>query len=644
MIQAASCVSFDLFDTLCRRRGVFFAKDVFAFVESEAGGWLGGRAVGLARMREEAESAARAEAVRAGRVETTLGEIYAILAKRLRLTAAERARLVETELDCERHVLEKDERAAGLYDFAVSTGKVVAVTTDTYFDEAFIKEICGRLGYSPTHFFVSSSIGKVKHDGSLFDVLLAQTALPATRILHIGDNPLSDVTAPSEKGLKAWQYLGARQAFQKRVQISGGRSGSMTASKILCSVSDAMTATSRDAAADAKRRAAASLGFLLLGFTHWLLQEARATQVKRIFFVAREGLLLKRCFDIVAGLHDERFDTRYLIASRTSLYPSLIFFARDAALSVFGRSWSKTTVRQAVERLSLPYDDIKSQLAPYGFDSGSGRLQPDTYDRFKAFMLDHWSLIEEANRQKCSDIVAYLRQERFLDDEDVMLVDLGWHLTLQRCLATLSAAVAVDRAIRGRYLGTFKTEPYDGDGDATGFVATYGAPQHRADLLRASPSLLEVLHGAHHGTVLAYSCTAAHKMEAVLEENSAESRQHDAVIAPLQAAALDCFQDWAKALARDGNARFSVELCAKIGLDILNHPQAGDAELLGGLLHTQDFQTSMKSITGLSEWDLSRIQGDLLPDGTVPMWRPGFEALRAAQRSAARTRPRGLAG
>lgn len=633
LIQASSCVSFDFFDTLVRRRGLFFPKDLFVTVESQASSRLGGRALGFAKLREEAESAARAEAVRTGRVETNLAEIYAVIGKRLRLSQDEQASLMELELVCERAVLEKDEAGASLYDLALAAGKPVAITTDTYLDEVFIKEISGRLGYAATHFFVSSNFGKVKHDGTLFDVLIARTGLPARQILHIGDNLLSDVRAPSEKGIRAWNFLGVRQAFQKRLQIQSGSSGSTALSKILCEINEGMTARSGDPRMDAEKRVALSFAFLLLGFTTWLVQQVRETAARRVYFIAREGLLLKRCFDIVAGLQGEQFDTRYLIVSRTSLYPSLIFSARETALAVFGKSWSKTTVGQAVARLSLAYEDVSALLKAYGFNSASERLHHETYENFRRFMLDHWSLIEQANSQKYADIVSYLTQERLLDDEEAVLVDLGWHLTLQKCLTALSDALSIDRAIRGRYLGIFRVDPYSGKGDAKGFLADYGAPQHLADLLRAGPSLLEVLHGAHHGTALAYSRTGSKPAEPVLEINAAESGQHAAIVAPLQAAALKYLENWASALKDSRKGTIPPDLCAKIGLSVITRPTQADAELLGGLLHAQDFSGGMKSITGVSEWNLTRILGDLHPDGTVPMWRPGFEVLRTAQRA-----------
>lgn len=636
LIDAAKCVSFDLFDTLVFRRGIFFPKDMFAVVEQEAVVRLGGVARGFARRREEAELAARAQALRAGRMETRFEDIYAIVGRRMQLSDNDRSLLMEMELDCERAVLEKDEDAAALFDYAVAHGKVVAITTDTYFDETFIRDICYRFGYGKALLFVSSTSGKVKHDGSLFDLVVEHMRLAPKQIVHIGDNVLSDVTAPTAKGLRSWHYLNERASFQKRLGIPTMSSGSAFLSKILCEIGEVLTQT-RDAPGQSEGRVALSLGFLLLGFSLWLTRQANALKPARIYFVAREGLLLKRCFDLIARHAGQQHDTRYLLISRTSLYPSLLFADRETALDVFSRSWSKTTVGQAAARLSLPYSDVRDGLLDYGFQHPTDRLHSGTFEHFRRFIVDNWQLIQARNGEKHRRAVDYLTEQDFFEPEDTMLVDIGWHLTLQRCLGALSEARGIERPIHGRYLATFGVSKYDLKGDALGYLVSYGAPHHLSELIRWGPSLLEILHGAGHGTTIGYTRTASGKTEPILEDNADESEQHESLIAPIQEAALRNLEEWAAGLFNDNrNVQIAPELCAAIGLAFVSKPTRKDADLLGGLLHAQDFAGSMKSITGVAEWNLARVLGDVLPDGTVPMWRPGFEVLRTTQLMAAK--------
>ncbi len=634
LIEASKCVSFDFFDTLVRRRGVFVPKDVFAFVEDEAVAAMGERLRGFSGRREEAEFAARAQALRSGRMETRLDEIYAVLSRRLRLSSEESLTLLGMELDCERRLIERDENAGALFDFSMSRGKAVVITTDTYFDQTFIRELCDRFGYGKAQLFVSSNFGKVKHDGSLFDVVLGSTRLPAKQIVHIGDNVLSDITVPTTKGMRSWHYLSEQMAFRKRHGIPTAASGSAAASKVFCEISEALSRP-QDTPGQPETRIALSLGFLLFGFSLWLIRQATELKAARIYFIAREGLLLRRCFDLIARHADRQFDTRYLLVSRTSLYPSLLFADRETALDVFSRSWSKTTAEEAMARLSMPYSDFRAALLGYGFRHPTDRLHDGTREQFRSFIADHWQLIQAHNREKHSRAVDYLTEQDFFEPDGTMMVDVGWHLTLQRCLGALSEAQGIERPVHGRYLATFGVSKYELKGDALGYLASYGTPHHLSELIRSGPSLLEILNGANHGTTVGYDRADGGKIVPVLEENASELEQHETLIAPIQEAALRHMEEWAAVLFKDNkDIQFTPELCAAIGLGFMSKPNRHDAELLGRLLHAQDFGGSMKSITGAAEWHLARVSGDILPDGTVPMWRPGFEMLRTAQRLA----------
>jgi hypothetical protein len=118
--------------------------------------------------------------------------------------------------------------------------------------------------------------------------------------------------------------------------------------------------------------------------------------------------------------------------------------------------------------------------------------------------------------------------------------------------------------------------------------------------------VIELLCGAEHGTALGYASEAG-KTVPVLQDNEAERGQHRKLVAPIQDAALRYFDAWLAALLEEGDDVISAELCAAVGLRAICRPTLDEATLLGGLKHVQDFAGHMKSITGMSEWDLGRI-------------------------------------
>jgi hypothetical protein len=71
------------------------------------------------------------------------------------------------------------------------------------------------------------------------------------------------------------------------------------------------------------------------------------------------------------------------------------------------------------------------------------------------------------------------------------------------------------------------------------------------------------------------------------------------------------------------------ELVARAGLRFLYAPTPAEADFLGRLKIVSDVGGHARSITGAAEWDLGATTSANLPDGSVPMWRPGFQVLRA---------------
>lgn len=630
LIESVECVSFDFFDTLVQRRGIFFEWDIFSLVEQRASLTLGSRADRYSTIREQAEHAARAQAQSIGFSEVNLHEIYAILAKRMPVSQTEVAYLQELELQCEVEVLERDDFAFSLYNHAVSAGKRIFITTDSYFSEEFIHEACSRFGYTKAELLVSSTHRKMKQDGTLFDILIEKCGVPVSHTLHIGNNSLSDVSMPLSKGIVAWLYQNQKGRFRRSIGAVSSKSGSPSVSRILCDIAENMETKNQTGTieAAAEDRIGMCLAFLIMSFTLWLGEQVRHRGACKVFFLARDGQILKRFFDMYAELIGWRIDSRYLLVSRASLYPSLIFTDAEAALDQFSQVWGDLPIAIAVERLSLTFEEFGQGLKKHGFNSPDTRLNSSNVGSFRAFMREKWKLIQERNQEKHSSILSYLDQEKFLSDEDAVVVDLGWHLSLQKCLVSLTRSLRIEKPILGLYLGIFRSAPVAVDLVASGYLVNRDRPVAISNLIRCGPSLIELLHSANHGTVMGYR-KQDQRIEPILEQSDVEKGQYSRVIARIQSAALQYYTDWISHLLVDNVSHIDSELSARVGLKMVHSPDREEAALLGQLMLATDFGGKLKSVTGAVEWDVGQLLGDTLPDGTVPMWRPGFEVLRS---------------
>ena len=64
-----------------------------------------------------------------------------------------------------------------------------------------------------------------------------------------------------------------------------------------------------------------NFGPILVGFSNWLNDEFKKKDIKKVFFLARDGYIMKKAFDYLYG---DKYNTKYFYASRRAIIvPSL---------------------------------------------------------------------------------------------------------------------------------------------------------------------------------------------------------------------------------------------------------------------------------------------------------------------------------
>ena len=189
-IEQADIVSFDIFDTLLMRT-TLVPDDVFELVEQRALA-QGLPARGFAAARRAAQNSPDG---------ATIEQIYRIVQQALDCSDAERATLLNSELDAERESILPREPLRSLFYAALASGKRVFLISDMYHSSETIAELLrinGIEGYE--QLLVSSEKGMLKRQG-LFN-LLASSKTPANRIVHIGDSINNDVMPARAAGIQ----------------------------------------------------------------------------------------------------------------------------------------------------------------------------------------------------------------------------------------------------------------------------------------------------------------------------------------------------------------------------------------------------------------------------------------------------------
>ena len=622
LLHDVDVVSFDFFDTLVHRPSLFAPTGLFNLIEGEA--TSRGLAIkGFASIRVRAEGVARVRSHGNGVGDVTLAEIYREVGVLGRIAEPNLSALMALELDLERRVLERLPSGHALYREVVGAGKRVVIVSDTYFSVEFLAEIAERAGYDATEqIFASSAARATKSDGGLFEFVVEQTGVEARRIVHVGDDAHSDYRGALGRGLKAVLTRTPIQTWKHTRSVPNRTSGNPVLDELFRRLATSTSPSEPGGTAALVPEVSA----LYLGQALWLAWRLAHSNIRTAYFFSRDGRIMKEFFDLVASAAGLDIDSRYLYVSRAALYPTVISTAPMVARRLFAHNWEQLPISDALRRVGLEPEECEAALRANGLRSDAV-LGAASRDRFEKTLIGLWPVIERRNASAGDLAIAYLEQEGVLTSDPAAFVDIGWHGTMQNAILLLCRHKGVVKPVQGFYVGTF-ADPVGADPlyRASGFLVDHDDPPHVRSIVRASPSLIELLHGASHGSVEGYE-VANGRIDPVLNGELLDCHQYETVIGSIQSHAKELAES---VLDGCGALRLSppdAEMVARVGLGWLTEPAPAVAEALGALKIVSDVRGIARSITGAGECNLAGVTGELLSDGSKPMWPAGRRVL-----------------
>jgi hypothetical protein len=203
---------------------------------------------------------------------------------------------------------------------------------------------------------------------------------------------------------------------------------------------------------------------LLTGFILWVLQRARHEDLKRLYFVSRDGQILLEIARRLRDRVDSTCELRYLHASRQAWWVPAASAVVSEQLEPFVTGTGEVSLRTILARLSIEPEEIGEGLERLGFRESDWSRDLSTRARQEIREIIHdgvlRQIIERSMAPKRELLSRYLKQEGLLEGEDWALVDLGWRGTLQKALGHLLAHSHAGPP-RGLYFGII-TNPFLG--------------------------------------------------------------------------------------------------------------------------------------------------------------------------------------
>lgn len=263
----------------------------------------------------------------------------------------------------------------------------------------------------------------------------------------------------------------------------------------------------------------------LSSFVLWVLQEAERKEIRRLYFLARDGYFMYRCAVILCEQLGLDIDCRYLYCSRYSLRVPFYHLNRQDAMEYICRGGIDVTRRKIIERSGidrkkqqeilsiLDYSEIADEVVPYPMLKKIRR----ELEQCESFQ----EAVAENSRQEMPRLKQYLIQEGLLEKTSYALVDSGWVGSMQKTLGDILRYLGYTAELRGYYWGLYELPA---GVRKENYHCYYFSPgRGLREKVYFSNCLFEAIFSAPHGMTVGYR-TEGERMVPVLEAFSEERK------------------------------------------------------------------------------------------------------------------------
>lgn len=466
-IRRHDVISFDIFDTLLVRP-FYTPKDLFSYIEEEVRKLTNNICYDFCNARILSEKLIFEEKVTKNNEcsEINIDDIYKKFAEITEIPAEICSQIKALEIDTELKVIYRRSTGYNAYLEAKELGKRIIVTSDMYLHRGTIDKLLKKNNIIVDEVYLSSECNCKKSNGKLFDYLLKKEGIQANRLLHVGDNLNGDVKQPKRYGIKAFHLPKSIEKFvndETKVYAQVWRRDFSRHNLDARIVNTVIANYTYDNPYFPQRKGtlfngdAFLLGFigfgpLLMGLSKWICETAINDRLDKIYFLSRDGKIIKRAYEIVKQNYIKAPESLYLYCSRRS--------SNVCKIKAIDDIYDLVTVDFANNILLKDFLLNRFGINSINIDSSvydEVQIYPDTKltkssipSLIKFFSKISKDVLENAKLER-SNYFRYLDKMGILTDENIGVVDIGYAGTMQESLVAIS-----ERKISGYYLITFR--------------------------------------------------------------------------------------------------------------------------------------------------------------------------------------------
>ena len=417
---------------------------------------------------------------------------------------------MEAELDAERAALRPHPLANELLQAAAHRSDAAVLVSDTYFSPSQLTDLLEHAGIDLDGVeIVTSSDRRINKWDGLLATVVTEHGGPAGA-LHVGDNPQSDVEAAHRAGVRACHtdlpvsadtVASAHEPWTRAsaaIGTDGGRSAA---------VRETFNAAGPLAADPSYQFGVAVAGPVMAGFAGWASATTEALGARTLHCLLREGARIAELIDVVRPGGPRPV---LVHASRWAILRAAVIEGTPAELERALARRADLRAEHVSEAFGCDADAVATVIG------GRTVARDRRLDAYAALSADDGlraEIVAESARQR-ANALAYLRSTLDLDDDPLVLCDIGWGGTIQEGIVDILRSDGFTQDVVGLYaLLSPPGEMRAGHGVRTlGYLPTVGPDggsiPHAKTAVR-HPELLERINTPAIGTLLEFSDAGA---------------------------------------------------------------------------------------------------------------------------------------
>ena len=406
-VHIADVVSFDIFDTLIFRP--FSAPvDLFSILGEKL------EILDFKNIRIMQEQLARLDHFeKNGNYEVSLADIWNRIEREVGISAEAGMR---QELELEKTLCYANPKMLKLYDSVRQAKKTIVITSDMYLTSDILRDLLHKNGYSGfKEIYVSSEYGASKAEGSLFEIL--KKKYQGKKILHIGDNVVSDIENAHKAGLDTFYYENVNKhsiefrAYDMSALIGSAYRGVVN-NHIYCGVQPYSVEYEYGYIYG---------GLFVLGYCAFIHDYCTKNHVEKVLFLSRDGDILKQVYE---KLYPDD-EVVYAFLSRLSVTKLMAGFNKFDYYRrfIFHKVNQGYTVQQILKSMEL--EEYGEQILKDSNISQEDKLTNKNASELKALIENRFDLVKEKYDIQIKGAKKYY-DAILKNTSKVVAVDIGW--------------------------------------------------------------------------------------------------------------------------------------------------------------------------------------------------------------------------